>query len=387
MKPDWSGKVAIVGVADSAVGFLPGRTPLSLVAQAAREALSEAGLTFQDVDGVFAQWGDIMSSLLVAEYLGINARYHDSTSIGGASNVGHVGHAAAAIMAGLCDVALICYGSTFGSDRKEGGVAAPPHDLRSPQGLFEAPYGIMSPLGYYALMAQRHMARYGTTSEQLAEIAVATRKWAALNPKATRRSPMTIQDVLDSPIVSSPLHSRDCCLRTDGGGAIVVTSVERARSLRRPPVAVLGWSELATHLYDISRLPDLSGPTGAKQSGEAAFAMADVTRDDVDVVEIYDAFTIGPLMMLEDLGFCGKGEGGAFVSGQRTAPGGDFPLNTSGGGLSYCHPGMFGVFLVIEAVRQLRGDCGERQVPEARTALCHGYGGVLSSHATLILGV
>jgi acetyl-CoA acetyltransferase len=228
------------------------------------------------------------------------------------------------------------------------------------------------------------MHEFGTTSEQLADVAVAARAWAALNEKAFKREPITRDDVLSSPLICSPLHLLDCCLVTDGGGALVVTTRERASSLRRTPVSVLGYGQQITHA-DISVAPDLVR-TGAVGSGKAAFAMAGLRPHDVDVAEIYDSFTITVILSLEDLGFCQKGEGGAFVGAGRIAPGGDFPLNTTGGGLSYCHPGMFGLLLLVEGVRQLRGECGERQVPAAEVALCHGTGGVLSSSATVLLG-
>ena len=228
------------------------------------------------------------------------------------------------------------------------------------------------------------MHEFGTTSEQLAEIAVATRKWAAMNPKAFARGPLTIDDVLNAPMVCDPLRRFDCCLVTDGGGAVIVTTAERAKDLKKRPVEVLGFADSHSHM-GISQMPDLVR-TAAAITGPKALEMAGRSPSDIDVVQIYDSFTITVLLCLEDLGFCAKGEGGSFVSGQRTAPGGAFPLNTSGGGLSYCHPGMFGIFLIIEAVRQLLGECGERQVESAKTALVHGVGGVLSSHATLVLG-
>jgi acetyl-CoA acetyltransferase len=246
------------------------------------------------------------------------------------------------------------------------------------------PYGPPLPVTGYALAAMRHMHEYGTTPEQLAEVAVATRKWAAMNPKAYKREPITIQDVLSSPMIAEPLHLLDCCLVTDGGGAVVVTSADVARNCRSIPVWVLGHAESHTHL-SISNMPDLTW-TAASLTGPRAMAQAGVKHSDLDVVELYDSFTITVLLTLEALGFCKRGESGAFVSGQRTAPGGPFPLNTNGGGLSYCHPGMYGIFLLIEAVRQLRGDCGERQVSDAKLALVHGTGGVLSSAATCILG-
>lgn len=236
----------------------------------------------------------------------------------------------------------------------------------------------------YALAAARHMYQYGTTREQLAEVAVAARKWAQLNPKAFKREPLSLQDVLDAPMVSTPLTVRDCCLVTDGGGAVIVTSTERARSLCKPPVYVLSAAEAHWH-RNISQMPDLT-VTAATESGRRAFAQAGLQPSDVDVVEVYDAFTINTILFLEDLGFCKKGEGGAFVSGGRIAPGGELPVNTNGGGLSYCHPGMDGIFLLIEAARQLRGECGLRQQSGVNVALVHGNGGVLSSEVTALLG-
>jgi len=353
--------------------------------EAAKSAIEDAGLRKSDIDGVLTAvpYNSVhMPSMALCEYLGIHPSYSDSTITGGASFETHVGHAMAAIQAGFCTTCLITYGSTQKSDRS-----------RNPQGTygdpeppwqFEAPYGPPLPLAAYAMAARRHMHEFGTTSEQLAEVAVATRKWASLNPKAYTREPLSIDDVMNSPIVTDPLHRYDCCLVTDGGGAVVVTSLERARDLKKRPVAVLGFADNHSHM-GISQMPDLVR-TAASVTGPKAFGMAGVKPTDIDVTQIYDSFTITVLLCLEDLGFCAKGDAGSFVSKQRTAPGGDFALNTSGGGLSYCHPGMFGIFLIIEAVRQLRGECGERQVPSADLALAHGVGGVLSSHATLILG-
>ena len=374
---------AIAGVAESDLGVVgPDRTPLQLQAQAAKLALEEAGLTLRDVDAVFSTGDQFTWShpMTIAEYLGITPKFTDGTNIGGSSFDAHVGHAAVAIAAGLCEVALITYGSTQRSQR--GRQLGRTGDVRLPQ-QFEAIWGLPTPVGAYALAARRHMHQYGTTPEQLAEVAVATRKWAALNPRAYYRDPITIADVLASPFIADPLHLLDCCLVTDGGGAVVVVSAERARDLAKAPVWVLGHGESHTHLT-IANMPDLT-VTPAAQSGPRAMEMAGVTHADFDVVEIYDSFTITVLLTLESLGFCGPGESGAFVSGQRTAPGGGFPLNTNGGGLSYCHPGMYGIFLLIEAARQLRGECGERQVADARLALVNGTGGVLSSTSTLVL--
>ena len=376
-------EAAIVGVAESDLGVVAPKTVLQLQAQAAKAALEEAGLSFRDVDAVLTAgsdwgWGP---SMLLSEYLGIRPSVTDTTNIGGASFEAHVGHAASAIAQGRCEVALITYGSTQRSSASRT-LGRPGPATYTEQ--FERPYGPPLPVGAYALAARRHMYEFGTTSEQLAEVSVATRKWATLNPKAYKREPITIGDVLSSPLISDPLHLLDCCLVTDGGGAVVVTSLERARDLRKPPIRVLGYAETHTH-STISNMPDLTR-TGAAITGPKALAMAGIKHADLDVVELYDSFTITVLLTLENLGFCGRGEAGAFVSGQRTAPGGDFPMNTNGGGLSYCHPGMYGIFLLIEAVRQLRSESGARQVPQAKLALVHGTGGVLSSAATCILG-
>jgi acetyl-CoA acetyltransferase len=239
------------------------------------------------------------------------------------------------------------------------------------------------PVGAYALMAARHMYQYGTTSEQLAEVAVAARQWARLNPKAWSRDALTVADVLASPMISEPLHRLDCCLITDGGGAVVITSDGPAASATRPLVEIAGVGESHGH-WSISQMDDLTVTAGV-HSGREAFAMAGLGPTDVDFAEPYDSFTITPLLAFEDLGFCAKGEGGDFVSGGRLAPGGALPAMTSGGGLSYCHPGALGLLLVVEAVRQLRGDAGERQVPRHAVGLVHGVGGSCSTAATAIL--
>lgn len=379
-----SSSIAIAGVAESDLGKVPGKTALELQAQAARRALTDAGLHLQDVDGLFAHTDDRFSSLQVGEYLGLRPRYSDSSNVGGMSNIMHIRHAMAAIAAGFCEVALITYGSTQLSDgsRKLTGLV---EDPRSPRGQFIVPHGQLSPIGYYAMVAQLHMHRYGSSPADLAEIAVAARQWANLNPKAYRHGPLSLEDVMASPLMAAPLRQRDCCLVTDGGGALVVTSAARARSLAKQPVYVKGMAETFSHHYTPLDIDDWLDTRVAETANEA-FDMADVTRDDIDVVQIYDHFTIGVLQSLEELGFCKRGEGKDFVKGGRLAPGGAFPINTSGGGLSYGHPGMFGIFLVIEAVRQLRGECGERQLPKATHALCHAPGLVFSANTTMILG-
>jgi len=255
-----------------------------------------------------------------------------------------------------------------------------------PEEQFERPYGPLNPVSYYAMGAQRYLHDHGGR-EGMAEVAVAARAWALRNPRAFRHDagPLTVDDVLAAAPVSSPLTALDCCLVTDGGGAVVLTSLERARTLARPPVVVLGYGE-ATRGTSMTRPDDLLR-TGAADSGARAFAMAGLGPADVDVAELYDSFTITVLLSLEALGFCGRGEAAEFVQGGRIRPGGDLPLDTSGGGLSYCHPGQYGVLLLVEAARQLRGEAAGRQVPGAQVAIAHGTGGILSTHATVLLGV
>jgi acetyl-CoA acetyltransferase len=372
-----------VGEADE-IGIVPHKSAMQMHAEAATSALAHAGIALREVDALYTSGNDFMPALLVGEYLGLTPRVSSSNSIGGSSFVAHVHDAVAAIRAGDCDVALITHGETRRSNRKRRVSARPTHDDPwYPDWQWERIFGVASPLPAYALAAARHMHEYGTTSEQLAEIAVATRAWASLNPRALNRDPITVDDVMSSPWLVYPFHALDCCLVTDAGGAVVLTRVDRARDLPGPVVEVLGSGVAQTH-HMISAMPDLT-QTPARISGAAAFAEAGIGPADIDVAQLYDSFTYTVLVTLEDLGFCAKGEGGDFVSDQRTAPGGAFPLNTSGGGLSYTHPGMFGVFLITEAVRQLRGDAGAAQVADARIALVHGTGGVLASHATLVL--
>jgi acetyl-CoA acetyltransferase len=376
---------AVVGVADevSPAGVID--VPLrELEARVISGALADAGLSLRDVDGLCTcTGGTLMHSVELAEYLGITPRFTDASQTGGASYGLYVEHAAAAIAAGLAETVVIVYASTPRAARKRGekglGVFATPERLE-----WETPFGVMLPISAYALAANRHMATYGTTAEQLAQIAVDTRAWAVLNPRAHLRDPITIDDVLGSGFLAEPLHKLECCLVTDGAAAVVVTSAERARNLARPPVYVLGAASAASHAM-ISQMPDLTVTPGAV-SGPAAFAMAALTPGQIDVVQLYDSFTVTVLLALEDLGFCAKGQGGAFVGDGALAPGGALPGQTSGGGLAYTHPGAFGAFLLVEATRQLRGECGDRQVVDAQTALAHGTGGVLSATSTVILG-
>ncbi|HEY0337553.1 MAG TPA: thiolase [Burkholderiales bacterium] len=373
------GSVAVVGAAESDLGLVaPNTSPVDLMAQATLRALEDAGLKLSDVDGLFVAATQVrMGPMALSEYLRIKPRYFDGTIIGGSSFMTHVGHAQAAIEHGLCEVAVIAYGST---QRSVSRAAASPREYN----YYESPYRPILPISAYAMAAARHMHQYGTTREQLAEVAVAARKWALMNPKAWEKEPLTIEQVINARMVSYPFTVRDCCLVVDGGGAIVLTSAARAKSLKKKPAYVLGVGDALSHAT-ISSMPDLT-VTAAVESGRKAYAMAGIKASDVDMLSLYDAFTITPILFLEDLGFCPKGEGGRFVSGGAIAPGGKLPVNTSGGGLSYCHPGMYGLLVMIEAVRQVRGECGQRQVPNCEIGLAHGNGGVLSSQCTVIFG-
>ena len=378
------GSAAIAGAATFGCGEAPGFTDMELLARAARAAVADAGLQMRDIDGLCtASASAAMWTLPVVEYLGLNPRYIDGTMLGGSSFIAHLLPAMQAIRSGQCSAVLICYGSAQRSaafGRRE--IVAARRFL-DPQ-PYEHPYEPMLPVSAYALAASRHMHEFGTTREQLADVAVAARAWAGLNPEAFMREPLTREEVLGARMVSDPLSVRDCCLVTDGAGACVLVSAERARDLPKKPVYVLG-NATAVWNRQISSMADLT-VTAARQSGREAFAMAGLAPADTDVVQLYDAFTINTLLFLEDLGFCPKGEGGRFVADGAIAPGGQLPVNTNGGGLSCVHPGMYGIFALIEAVRQLRGECGERQVKNAQTALAHGNGGMLSSQATAILG-
>jgi acetyl-CoA C-acetyltransferase len=376
-------RAVIAGVYEHPTRWAPDKTQYQICAEGARGALADAGLTIGDVDGLLTAGAGPIGIMTLAEHLNLKPRFHDGTNIGGSSFVAHVLHAAAAIGAGLCEVALIVYGSTASSDRFAVGTGG--LTTGDPPDQFEVPFG-PTVLNAYALCAQRHMHEFGTTPQQLAEIAVSMRGHASLNPVAKYRDPITVDDVLASRIVSSPLHLLDCCIISDGGGAVVVTSAERLRDLAKPAVRILGGAESLCHTAMGRRdLTDMA----AKESGPRALAMAGVRHDDIDLCMLYDSFTITVLMTLENLGFCAKGEGGAFVQGGRLGRGGPLPTNTDGGGLSSNHPGMRGIFLVIEAVRQLRGECGARQVPDCEVALCHGTGGMLGlrhSGVTMVLG-
>jgi acetyl-CoA acetyltransferase len=383
MSADFRGKIAIAGIGLAGFGEAHGRTDIEILAEAAHTAIADAGLQLRDIDGVLSSsTTNFFPTLAVAEYLGIRPRFSDSNSIGGSSFVSHLIPAVLALEAGIADAVLVAYGNNqrTGAGRTTQGRLKAQLD---PQ-VYEGPYRPFNPPTSYALAAARHMHEFGTAREQLAEVAVAARKWAQLNPMAFHRDPLSIADVLNSRMISDPLTVRDCCLVTDGGGALVLTRADRAQRLRQAPVYVLGMGAAHWH-RQISQMADLT-LTAASESGAKAYAMAGLGAKDIDVAELYDAFTINTLLFLEDLGFCKKGEGGSFVEGGTIAPGGRLPVNTNGGGLSCVHPGMYGIFTLIEAVTQLRGAAGDRQVAGAEVAICHGNGGLLSSQVTAILG-
>ncbi len=374
------GRAAVVGAATFGMGSAPGYTSKELLAKASLAALADAGLTVADVDAVFPMLSDDpFCALSVPEYLGIRPKIVEATRTGGSAFQIMAMWAALALDAHLCDTVLICYGSNQLSGA--GGLVRSAGAAPFP---YESVYKPRNPTTSYALAAARHMHQFGTTREQLAEVAVAARQWAKLNPDAYKREDLSIEDVLSARMVSDPLTVRDCCLVTDGAAAIVMTRADRAADLVERPAYLLGAASETWH-RNISELDDLT-VTASSVAGRRAYEQAGYTAADMDVVQIYDAFSINTILMLEDLGFCPKGEGGRFVEGGAIAPGGRLPVNTNGGGLSCVHPGMYGLFTMIEAITQLRGTAGARQVPGTQLALAHGNGGVLSSQSVAIFG-
>lgn len=372
------GRTAIVGVGGVGWGEAPGRSAIELLGEAAIAAVKDAGLELKDIDGLCAATSThAFPTLSVAEYLGIRPAFFDGTNIGGSSFEMHLLQAALALEAGICNAVLICYGS---NQRTAGGRLV---SMSEPQ-WHEAPFKPRHPVTAYALAAHRHMHEYGTTREMLADIAVSARQWANKNPNAFARGPLTREDVLNARMISDPLTTRDCCLVTDGGAACVMVRADRAKDMKHKPAYVLGVGGAHSH-RSITQMADLTR-TVAAESGPRAFQMAGLKPSDCDLVMLYDAFTITTLLFLEDLGFCPKGEGGRFVQDGNIAPGGSLAVNTSGGGLSCVHPGMYGLFLILEAVTQIRGQAGERQLDKCDVAICHGNGGVLSSQVTALLG-
>ena len=373
--------VAIVGAAETErLGVLPDVSAIELHAESARLAVADAGLTLADIDGVAAAG---QSPVAVAHYLGITPTYLDATTVGGCSFLLHVRHAAAAIAAGLAEVVLVTHGE---SGRSRVGMAPRVMDPSSPLGQFEAPYGTMGPPTMFPIGVLRYMKELGLTHEQLASVPVAQRRWAGRVPRAMYREPITVDDVLASRMIAYPMHLLECCLVTDGGGALVVTSADRARALPgpKPPVYVLGTGE-ASESPLVSMMEDFTTSKAFRLSSARAFAEAGIGPADVDHLMVYDAFAHLPLYGLEDLGFVGRGEAGVFVAEGNTSPGGPLPMNTNGGGLSYTHTGMYGMFLVQESVRQLRGEAAA-QVPGVEVSVAQGVGGMFMAAGTLVLG-
>ena len=372
------GATAVVAAATHGIGLNPGFNSIDLAVQAAVKALAQVGLKPADVDGLFTGLpDDFLSGLSMAEYMGIRPKVMDNNRTGGSAFLTHAMWAARALAAGECEVALIAYGSNQRSGAGKLVSSMKPNYL-------ETPYRMLKPISAYALAASRYMHEYGLKREQLGAVALAARQWAQRNPEAFMREPLLMEEYLGSRMVSDPLCVRDACLITDGAAAVVMMRADRARATVAKPAYLLGGAAATWH-RDITSMPDFT-ITAAKESGARAFAAAGVKPGDVDVVELYDAFTINTILFLEDLGFCAKGEGGAFVEGGRIAPGGALPVNTNGGGLSCVHPGMYGLFTIAEASQQLMGVAGERQVDGVDIAVAHGNGGELSHQATLVFG-
>lgn len=386
MNKSASGRVAIVGVGESDIGKVPNMTGLGLNAQAAKRALDDAGLKVSDIDGVLTAYSFtepyFMLGSVLCEYLGLKPRYNASVVVGGGSPAVMLKHATEAILAGSADTILVCAGENRATGQSRDSAVSALLAVGHP--YFEQPYGGSIP-GFYAMIAQRHMHVYGTTRQHLAHIAVNTRRHALLHPNAHMKTPITLQDVLSAKPIADPLGMLDCCLISDAGGAFIVTSAERAKDLKSKPAYLLGIGEHHTHEH-IMCAPSLT-EFGAKESGKRAYEMAGVKPSDIDVAQLYDCFSIVPLIELEELGFCEPGEGGAFFADGRASIGGKLPINTHGGMLSHAHAGAAGgLFGIVEGVRQLRGGLGPRQVEGAELALVHNEGGILSSHCTLILG-
>ncbi len=375
-----------MGAADTEVGIVPHLSATQLYVKAAKLALEDAGITKDQVDGLItcASWAEpyIYHAEMIAEYMQIFPRYCIGAPAGGGTTLAMLHHAASAIVTGMCNTVLITMADSQVSGLSRDKAIEAMSTAGHPQ--FERPYGPPIP-AFYALIARAHQHAYGTTAEQRAAVAVACRKHASLNPAAQMRTPITIDDVLSSRMICDPLHLLDCSLVSDGGAAIVMTSAERARDFRMPPVYLLGTGEGHSHEH-ISQAVSLTA-SAAREAGERAYAMAGLGPGDVDLAELYDCFTPVVIIELEDLGFCPKGEGGRFVEGGRIELGGELPVNTHGGLLSHCHPGHPGsMFSITEAVRQLRGECGTRQVAGAGIALVHGQGGIMSTHCAAIFG-
>ena len=376
MKP---GSIAVVGAAETTrLGKIPDMSVIGLHADAALNALADCGLTAKDIDGV-ATAGE--SPVAIAHYLGITPTWADGTSVGGCSFMLHVRHAAAAINEGLCKTVLITHGESGRSRVGSGGFGRAPSSL---MGQFEMPYGVTSPPTMFTIPVMRYLKTRGYTEEDLAMVAVIQREWASKNPRASFKDPITVDDVLNSPMIAWPFRMLMCCLVTDGGGALILTSADRAKDFPQKPVYILGTGE-SVETPMVSQMEDFSSSKAFRVSGKKAFDEAGISHADVDHLMIYDAFAHLPLYGLEDLGFCKPGEAAAFIRDRHTAPGGTLPLNTNGGGLSYMHSGMYGMYALQESVRQMRG-IAPAQIPGARIAVSHGVGGMFAASGTVIFG-
>jgi acetyl-CoA acetyltransferase len=374
MKPR---SIAVVGAAETTrLGKIPDMSVIGLHADAALNAMADCGLTAKDIDGV-ATAGE--SPVAIAHYLGITPTWADGTAVGGCSFMLHVRHAAAAINEGLCKTVLITHGESGRSRVGSSGFGRAPSSLA---GQFELPFGVTSPPTMFTIPVMRYLKTRGYTVEDLAMVAVIQREWAAMNPRASFKAPITVEDVLASPMIAWPFRMLMCCLVTDGGGALILTSAERARDFPQKPVYILGTGE-SVETPMVSQMEDFNSSRAFRVAGRKAFDEAGITHSDVDHLMIYDAFAHLPLYGLEDLGFCQPGEAAAFIRERNTAPGGRLPLNTNGGGLSYMHSGMYGMYALQESVRQMRG-IAPAQVPGAKVAVCHGVGGMFAASGTII---
>ena len=371
--------VAIVGAAETTeLGKIPGMSQIQLHADAALNTLADAGLKARDIDGV-ATAGE--SPVNIAHYLGIAPRWVDGSSVGGCSFMLHVRHAAAAIEAGYADTILVTHGESGRSGVGRGGRGGGAGSLLA---QFEGPYGSMGPTTMFTIGVLRYMKQYGMTHEQLAMVAVVQREWAGMNPRASYRDPITVDDVLNSRMIAYPFHLLECCLVTDGGGALILTSADRAADFPNKPVYILGSGE-SVETPMVSQMKDLTSSQAFRIAGGEAMRSAGIGHGDVDHMMVYDAFAHLPIWGLEDLGFCARGEAAAFIEDGNTRPGGSLPLNTNGGGLSYMHSGMYGMYALQESVRQMRGTA-PAQVPGAAVSLCLGVGGMFAASGCIVMG-
>ncbi len=372
-------QVAVVGAAETTrLGKVPEMSQLQLHADAALNAFADAGISARDIDGV-ATAGE--SPTAIAHYLGITPTWVDGTAVGGCSFMVHVRHALAALQTGQCTTVLITHGESGRSGVGRGGFRGSASSL---QGQFESPYGPMGPPTMFTLPVLRFMKDYGLTHEQLAMVAVVQRQWAAQNPRASFREPITVEDVLDSRMIAYPFHLLECCLVTDGGGALILTTADRAADFPQPPAYILGSGE-SVETPMVSQMEDLCSSRAFRVAGPAAMASAGISHADVDHLMIYDAFAHLPIYGLADLGFCERGDAGAFIAEGNTAPGGQLPTNTNGGGLSYMHSGMYGMYALQESVRQIRGQAAA-QIDNCEISLCLGVGGMFGASGCVVFG-